>query len=210
MSRSVQGRPGTGGAGDRMSPRERLLAWATGKPVDRLPFVIHWGPWAETARRWKQEGMKDDDQWHSLFGFDPYVEYTGVDFGICPAFQQEVLADEGETVVVRDADGVVKRDRKDGGSIPMFLEYPVRDIADRSEIKAQAPWLWEEGGEQMSCVLSGNYRLPDGTPIQIPEETERLFIDGFLLPVGKRLARMLSAGDKGFSPAVAEVLGSAR
>ncbi len=96
------------------------------------------------------------------------------------------------------------------GTVGLSLEFPVRDIADRSEIKALAPWLWEEGGEQMSCVLSGNYRLPDGTPIQIPEETERLFIDGFLLPVGKRLARMLSAGDKGFSPAVAEVLGSAR
>jgi uroporphyrinogen decarboxylase len=50
-----------------------------------------------------------------------------VNCGICPAFEQEVLADEGETVVVRDADGVVKRDRKDGASIPAFLEYPVRD-----------------------------------------------------------------------------------
>lgn len=118
---------GDGGPRDTMSPRERLLAWATGRPVDRLPFVIHWGPWAETARRWRQEGMADDGQWHSLFGFDPYTEGVGVTCGICPAFEHEVLADEGETVVVRDADGVVKRDRKDGASIPMYLEYPVRD-----------------------------------------------------------------------------------
>jgi uroporphyrinogen decarboxylase len=112
---------------DLMSPRERLLAWATGKPIDRLPFIIHWGPWAETIRRWRGEGMKRDGDWHALFGFDPYLMDAGVASGICPAFKEEVLADEGETVVVRDSQGVVKRDRKDHNSIPAFLEYPVRD-----------------------------------------------------------------------------------
>ncbi|MFA5867996.1 MAG: hypothetical protein WC891_08620 [Actinomycetota bacterium] len=96
------------------------------------------------------------------------------------------------------------------GAVGLSLEFPVRDIVDRAEIKALAPWLWEEGGEQMNCVLSGNYRLTDGTPIRVPEETEKLFIDEFLLPVGKRLAQMLSAGEKDYLPAVAEVLGSAR
>jgi uroporphyrinogen decarboxylase len=110
-----------------MSSRERILAWAEGKPVDRLPFIIHWGPWAETILRWKQEGMKNDGDWHALFGFDPYLVDAGVNSGICPAFKEEVLADEGETVIVRDSQGVVKRDRKDHNSIPAFLEYPVRD-----------------------------------------------------------------------------------
>jgi len=118
---------GKPGDGDAMSPRERLLAWATGKPVDRLPFVIHWGPWAETHRLWKTQGMQHDGDWYALFDFDPFLADTGVNFGICPAFEREILADEGETVVVRDADGVVKRDRKDGGSIPAFLDYPVTD-----------------------------------------------------------------------------------
>jgi len=114
-------------SGDTMSPRDRLLAWASSKPVDRLPFVIHWGPWDDTLRRWKAEGMKRDSDWHDLFGFDPYLRGVPVNSGLCPGFKEKVLADEGETVIVRDRQGTVKRDRKDGGSIPMFLEYPVKD-----------------------------------------------------------------------------------
>jgi len=121
--------------GDSMSPRERLLAWATGKPIDRLPFVIQWGPWEETRRRWMAEGMKGENDWYDLFGFDPFCDGTGVRSGICPAFKEEILADEGETVVVRDAHGTVKRDRKDGSSMPAFLEYPVTDRKSWEAVK---------------------------------------------------------------------------
>jgi len=110
-----------------MTSRERIIACVQGKPTDRVPFVIQWGPWGQTLRRWKQEGMKSDGDWHTLFGFDPFHIGTGVEFGIFPAFEPKVLADEGETVVVRDAQGVVKRERKDGMSMPQFLEYPVKD-----------------------------------------------------------------------------------
>ena len=112
---------------DSMTSRERMLALIAGKPIDRLPFVIQWGPWPETHKRWLTEGMKHPDDWQTLFDFDSYGSFVDVNFGICPAFPEEVLQDEGETVICRDKFGVLKRDRKDQSSMPAFLDYPVKD-----------------------------------------------------------------------------------
>jgi hypothetical protein len=93
-------------------------------------------------------------------------------------------------------------------TVDLSLELPVREIADSAEIKALAPWLWEEGGNQLNCVLSGNYRGIDGTPARIPDGAEQRYIDEFLLPTGKKLARVLKDGEKDYVAAVAGVLGS--
>ncbi len=110
-----------------MTSRERIIACVEGKEADRLPFIIRWGPWGDTHRRWKEEGMKNDNDWYNLFDFDPFQAGTGVNFGICPPFKHEILADEGDKIVFRDEHGVVKRDRKGYTTMPQFLEYPVKD-----------------------------------------------------------------------------------
>jgi hypothetical protein len=47
--------------------------------------------------------------------------------GIYPKFEEKVIKDEGNTVVSQDEDGVIKRDLKDGASMPEYLDYPVKD-----------------------------------------------------------------------------------
>jgi len=121
-----------------------MLALIAGQQIDRLPFVIQWGPWPETQRRWLAEGMKNRDDWHTLFGFDTYAVYAGVNCGICPAFPEEILLDEGETVICRDAFGVIKRDRKDQSSMPAFLEYPVKDRESWEAYK----WRFDAGSAE--------------------------------------------------------------
>ena len=110
-----------------MTSRERIIACIEGKKIDRVPFVIHWGPWADTHRRWKEEGMKNDNDWHALFNFDIYHDGTNINFGLCPPFEREILEDEGDTIVFRDEQGVIKRDSKGHTTMPQFLEYPVKD-----------------------------------------------------------------------------------
>jgi uroporphyrinogen decarboxylase len=112
-----------------MTSRERLIAYAHGQPVDRVPFVTIWGPWEETRRIWKTQGMKNDNDWFDLFGFDTYSDYAGVNFTLCPAFQRELVADEGRLIVFRDEQGVLQRGPKDGTSMSEWLEYPVKDRA---------------------------------------------------------------------------------
>jgi len=140
-----------------MTSRERIIAYIEGRKTDRVPFIVQWGPWGDTIRRWKEEGMKNDGDWHSLFNFDQRAIGTGVNFSICPAFKFEILEDEGETIVFRDEQGVLKRDRKGVTTMPQFLEYPVRDWKTWEEHKwrfdpdtpERFPADWDQRAKQL-------------------------------------------------------------
>jgi uroporphyrinogen decarboxylase len=126
------------------------------RPVDR-PF--RWetlGMWPETLDRWYAQGldpslkaarlddkgaMARDEYLRVLvrgFGMDRFEDlrhavasgYTDSPF--CPRFDREVVAEEGDTQVVRDADGILKREfrRYGSSSMPQFLQYPVRSRSD--------------------------------------------------------------------------------
>ncbi len=114
---------------DSMTHRERMIAFFTGEPVDRVPFLCQWGPWEETHRRWKREGMKNDGDWYAMFGFDSGGMDTGVNFGLCPAFEREQIGEDDEHITFRDEQGVLQRTRKDGTSMSEWLDYPVKDRA---------------------------------------------------------------------------------
>jgi len=110
-----------------MTSRERLIAYIEGKRADRVPFVIEWGPWAETARIWKRQGMKSDHDWYDLFGFDTFTIDAGVNFVLAPRFPFEDVEDLGEKRVYRDEQGVLRRGYKAETSMDEFLDYPVKD-----------------------------------------------------------------------------------
>ncbi|OQA41871.1 MAG: hypothetical protein BWY52_02434 [Chloroflexi bacterium ADurb.Bin325] len=40
-----------------MNDRERFVNYMIGRPVDRPPFWLFWGPWDTTWERWRAEGM---------------------------------------------------------------------------------------------------------------------------------------------------------
>ena len=48
--------------------------------------------------------------------------------GIFPEFEFRVISEDEEHAIVRDGRGVTPRSRKDGGSIPEFLDYPVKTL----------------------------------------------------------------------------------
>ncbi len=117
-----------------LTSRERLLRLVRHEPVDR---GIFWPEqfWAETLARWQQEGMPAD--WDFGFDFDNTrsLNALGINIGFCPPFDQEILADEGPTQVVRDEYGIIKRVRKDQTGMPQFLKFPVHDRSDWAKIK---------------------------------------------------------------------------
>ena len=112
--------------------------------------------WPETLERWFSEGldpalklpqpgdrggMRADMYQRILvreFGLDrlDYLREAVVsgytDSPFCPAFEIEELENDGATRLIRDADGIIKREfvRHGTSSMPQFLRYPVQTRQD--------------------------------------------------------------------------------
>jgi hypothetical protein len=71
--------------------------------------------------------MQEDDDWYTLFGFDSYGVDLGVNFGICPEYEWQQVDEDDEHLTFRDGHGVLQRARRDGTSMPEWLDYPVQD-----------------------------------------------------------------------------------
>lgn len=111
-----------------MNDRERYLATVLGKPRDRAPFYLSWGPWRTTWERWEREGKPVEILDHRAF-FDPDVppQVLDVDCGPCPELTRGPLEEDAETFTHYDSWGILRRDYKHGESMSEFLSFPVKD-----------------------------------------------------------------------------------
>jgi hypothetical protein len=66
------------------------------------------------------------------------------------------------------------------------LMVPIRHVIDGSRIEKILSLAWPEGGEQLGCVLSGNYRGCDGQVDFNPKALEA-FLDEFALPLTRKV-----------------------
>ena len=146
-----------------MTDKERFHATMAFQPCDRPPYWEQ-GFWGGAVARWYEEGMVRK---HGVVGDPAYgdtvrgpatpigpdarvchdvAEGAGLDkpslkipveLYLCPAFEEEVLEEEGETLVVRDEMGIVKRTPKARDSVPHFLSWPVSDLEAFEQIAAE-------------------------------------------------------------------------
>jgi hypothetical protein len=93
------------------------------------------------------------------------------------------------------------------------LHLPLRHISRGDQIEAILGCAWDEGKSQLKCVLSGNYRDPDGNVIVEADQAvaylenfalplTRTVIDGYLngeVPDHLELARRLLTTDAGMT-----------
>ena len=118
-----------------MTNRERIVNTVLCKETDRPPFFMFFGPWDETISRWNTEGLPANEAWDKGFGFDPGIVSVDVNIGYCPRFEDIIVEDKGDTVIKYDFRGILIEDRKDGGSIPNFIEHPIKNAADWEKLK---------------------------------------------------------------------------
>jgi len=126
---------------------ERIIRCFLGEPIDRVPYGvgIGWMPWGETTQRWQREsGEPELDLWRR-FGFDGDFIRPAVSYGIFPVFEQQVLEENDRFTIWRDEKGITKRDRRDGGSMPEFLDYPVKTPDDWERLKIERLRIDESG-----------------------------------------------------------------
>ncbi|MHB9031409.1 MAG: uroporphyrinogen decarboxylase family protein [Anaerolineae bacterium] len=175
-----------------MNARERFQACMRFEKVDRAP---NWemGYWAGVLERWYGEGLTrhplapsglemgeavkgegfpwkpgepHDYSAHTAFGLDEGIEKVACEYGPWPAFPSEILREDETTVERREPDGTVVRMRKDSGSLPHPLSWPVKDRKSWETLKA----------ERLQADAPG--RLPADWPARVERYRERSFILG--------------------------------
>jgi len=139
---------------------ERFHACMAYQEVDHAPFW-NWGPWEETAERWKREGHRPDvDQ--------PDRECDGYTaaawFNPTPAFERKIIAEDENTISYVTSEGSVIREMKafGGSSMPQFIRFPVETREDFRQYWRQRmnPDLTQRVGSNWKERLQ-NARRPD-------------------------------------------------
>lgn len=170
-----------------MDSRERFLATMAFEPVDRAP-LWEFGYWGGTLRRWYREGLisqtgipdsvqygatvrGEGGPWAEEYSFAHDVhEALQLDKGIrriplnnhaCPLFEEEILEDHGDWVLLRDKDGIIRKENKDRSSLPDYVGWPVSNREDWERFKA----------ERMRPTIEG--RLPANWPRLVAEFKRR-------------------------------------
>jgi Uroporphyrinogen-III decarboxylase len=126
-----------------MTSKERFARMYAHKEADRVPIID--GPWAGTIRRWRREGMPNDD-WVSYFGVDSLV---GIGCDISPRFECKVLEETDRYVISTTPWGQTLKQFKEEDSSPEFIDCKINTPEAWEIAKARMtptddriPWDW--------------------------------------------------------------------
>lgn len=109
----------------------------TGGDIDWVPFGVNigWQPWGETLTNWRSETGRPDLALDREFGYEAGFACPALECGPFPHFEPQTISETPEHVVTRDWRGITMRNRRDGGSMPEFLDYPVKTPADWERLR---------------------------------------------------------------------------
>jgi uroporphyrinogen decarboxylase len=146
-----------------MNDKERFHSIMAFEKPDRM---LRWeqGFWGGTVERWYREGMNreygvqgspafgdtlygpatpiKDDSMVCLdvaagAGLDKPSLCVPVELFLCPSFEEKVLEDLGDRLIVRDELGIVKQVPRGRDSIPNFVSWPVKSLDDFEDLAAE-------------------------------------------------------------------------
>jgi len=120
-----------------MRDGERLVRYLTFQEVDRPPYYQHFWGWDLTHEQWQREAGVRRLNLRAYFNVDYGFETVPVPLGMFPPFERVVVEERGEFYVERDERGILMRQRRDKGSIPGFLEHPVKGWEEWERLKKE-------------------------------------------------------------------------
>ena len=152
-----------------MTQRERFLRTARFDDPDRAFLLAPWA-WGATIERWRQEGLAPDADLCAEFETDcehgfPLTMQGPYGVHLEPPFERTVLSQADGYRIVREVDGSVVKllDSDPLGSMPEWLEYPMKSRQDWEEIvkprlDPKAPGRHPQGEELARIVAAAQER----------------------------------------------------
>jgi uroporphyrinogen-III decarboxylase len=132
-----------------MDARERFVSTIRFDRIDRPFYWETHNFWDKTLEMWHQEGLPseiDKGRISSYLGMDKmaFIPVRGGWAGTPyhPMFEEKIIEDRGENVVILEKDGIVKMRRKGNrdGSAPQLIKFPVEGRKDFEELKPRLDW----------------------------------------------------------------------
>jgi uroporphyrinogen decarboxylase len=124
-----------------MNNRERYLATVRFQETDRPMHIEAIGIDDDTVARWKKEGwepMTEPVNFMAEFNMDiaaPAFFGAHLHPGFWPLFEEKVIKDDGRRQLVQTQSGAMLERFSDGGmTIPHFVSFPVKTIADLEKL----------------------------------------------------------------------------
>ncbi len=117
-----------------MNDRERFQAWMHYRDADRAPFYEWLGYWSETINRWRAEGLPIGVSVNDYFNFDK-KEAIPIDLGPIPRFIRRTLEENERYEIFIDWSGITMKRLKTSTSMPLFIDFPVKNKKDWEVIK---------------------------------------------------------------------------
>ena len=153
-----------------MNDRERFIAAVLGKPLDRVPYYLKWGPWRTTWLRWEREDKPPEIRDHRSF-MDPDVMPLPlpVNCGPCPKLDSGILEDDGDYIIFTDSWGIKRRDYKHGESMSQFLSFPIKNRRDWEEYRDRYLDPYDPRRLEGDWREKGSEWMANGYPIQLGE-----------------------------------------
>ena len=120
-----------------MNNRERFYATMHYQPRDRAP-ISDFGFWEETIVIWHEQGLPEniyfrgwDNNTVEFFGMDFGIDGIGaeVENGLFPAFEEKIIEDHGNRIIMQQSDGVIVERDRFMSSIPKPVAHTLTDRA---------------------------------------------------------------------------------
>lgn len=115
--------------------RERFLKIFRFEKVETVPNY-DFGYWEDTITRWHKEGLPehvktnaDVERYLGLEGWD-CIPTISAAVGLFPGFEEKVLEEKDEHLIIQDSEGVTYEKHKSSASIPKYLKFPIETKAD--------------------------------------------------------------------------------
>lgn len=119
---------------------ERAVRCLIGESIDHVPYGVGlgWYPWGETINRWRSESGDPDLNPTQLLGFEGSFAVAPLVSGIHPGFETIIIEETDEYIIFREGRGITMKNVKSvNGSMPEWLDYPVKTEADWERLKEE-------------------------------------------------------------------------
>jgi len=121
-----------------MTDRERFNRQMHYQPVDRC-FNMEFGYWKENFSVWKMfrdNNITNNDQADRFFNFDT-IAGVGGNIWMSPPFEEKVIEERENTVIMQNSDGLLAEAAKDHSSIPHYLKSSIETPEDWEKVKRE-------------------------------------------------------------------------